>query len=340
VRVGDLATRSQIKTGDEFEDLSDTFNEMLEALQRNQDQLRAINKALDVKLNELAESNTALHESAKLKGEFVAGISHELRTPMNSIIGFGELLLEIARAEQNAGDDSTRLAKRIRYLDNIVNAARTLLDMINSLLEMARIEAGRIDVNVERVSVLEACEGLVGLIHPQAEREGVTVRLEVADDLPIIQTDLRKLQQIVSNFLANAVKFVRAGGEGADKPLVILRAERLGPSTESDQATERVRISVIDNGPGIAQQDQARVFEKFEQLDAGHTRKHAGSGLGLAISRELAGVIQGEIQVISDVGRGSMFSLILPIAMDEARSAEVRLEAAFRGTLAGRRSMT
>jgi len=188
--------------------------------------------------------------------------------------------------------------------------------------------------------VLEACEGLVGLIHPQAEREGVTVRLEVADDLPIIQTDLRKLQQIVSNFLANAVKFVRAGGEGADKPLVILRAERLGPSTESDQATERVRISVIDNGPGIAQQDQARVFEKFEQLDAGHTRKHAGSGLGLAISRELAGVIQGEIQVISDVGRGSMFSLILPIAMDEARSAEVRLEAAFRGTLAGRRSMT
>ena len=339
VRVGDLTTRSAIATGDEFEELSDTFNEMLETLQRNADQLRAINKALDVKLNELAEANVALFESARLKGDFLASISHELRTPMNSIIGFGELLLEIARAEQVAGDDSTRLNKRIRYLDNIVSSARRLLEMINSLLEMARIEAGRVEINVEPVSLHEACEGLAGLVHPQAEREGVEVRLEVEPDVPVIETDLQKLQQIVSNFLANAVKFIRAGGEGAEHPLIILRAERLGPSDEDDEPHDRVRISVIDNGPGIAPEDQQRVFEKFEQLDAGHTRAHTGTGLGLAISRELAGVLQGEIQLVSELGRGSMFSLILPVKLDESRSAELRLEAAFRGTLAGRRSM-
>lgn len=338
VRQGDLSTRSDIQTGDEFQELSETFNDMVAALQRNQDQLRAINKALDVKLNELAEANVTLHDSARLKGEFVASISHELRTPMNSIIGFGELLLEIARAEHAGGDDSTRLTKRIRYLENIVNSARNLLEMINSLLELARIEAGRVDINIERVVLREACEGLVGLIHPQASREEVEVRLEIGDDLPIIQTDLQKLQQIISNFLANAVKFVRAGGEGAQRPLIILRAERLNPSSE--HTADRVRLSVIDNGPGIAPEDQDRVFEKFEQLVGGHTREHAGTGLGLAISRELAGVLQGEIQLVSEVGAGAMFSLILPVSLDETRSEEVKLESAFRATLAGRRSMT
>ena len=101
-----------------------------------------------------------------------------------------------------------------------------------------------------------------------------------------------------------------------------------------------MRISVIDNGPGIAIEDQSRIFEKFEQLEGGHTRKHTGTGLGLAISRELASVLQGEIQLVSETGAGSMFSLIVPIVLDDARAAEVRLESAFRGTLAGRRSMT
>lgn len=336
VREGDLSARSGVATGDEFQEFAETFNLMLGEVQRSQDQLRAINAAMDLKLNELAQSNLALYESAKLKGEFVASISHELRTPLNSIIGFTELLLEIAHAELAAGDDSTRLVKRIRYLENIVRAAKELLGLINTLLDMAKIEAGRMELHVERASLREICEAMVGLIHPLADRKKLVVRLEVADDLPMIETDVRKFQQVIFNFLSNAVKFTPTAtptGPGE----VVLRAERL-VSDSGDE--DRVRVSVIDNGPGIAPEDQKKLFEKFQQLDQSHTREHAGTGLGLAICRELAGLLQGELQVFSEVDRGSMFSLILPMKFDHERSAEQRLEATFRGTLSGRRSWT
>ncbi len=344
VREGDLSIRSAITTGDEFEELSETFNAMLAELVRSHDQLRAINRAMDVKLSELSEANTALYEAARLKGEFLANVSHELRTPLNSIIGFAELLLEIARAEADAGDDSTRLSKRIRFLENIVSAGRGLLDMINDLLEMARIEAGKAELKPERVNLREVCEGLVGLIAPQSQKKGLDLTLEVAEDVPLLETDLKKFQHIVFNFLSNAVKFTPSVDRDGRAGRVTLRAERLvgrgGPEVAGggDGGEERIRVSVIDTGPGIAPADQQRIFEKFQQLDGSHTREHAGTGLGLAISRELAGMLQAEIQLVSEPGRGSMFSLILPLRLDPGRAAETRLEAAFRGTLAGRRA--
>lgn len=341
VREGDLGIRSEIRTGDEFEELSETFNAMLGELARTQDQLRAINSALDVKLNELAEANSALYEAARLKGEFLANVSHELRTPLNSIIGFAELLRETAQAEMEAGDDSTRLAKRIRYLENITTASRNLLEMINTLLEMARIEAGKTELTVSPINVHDTCQGLLGLIAPLAERKGLELRLEAAEDLPIVETDVKKLQQIVFNFLSNAVKFTPGTGPDGRPGRVTLRAERLpARGVEGPEAEERVRISVIDTGQGIAPEDQARLFQKFQQLDGGHTREHAGTGLGLAISKELATMLQGEIQLVSEVGRGSMFSVILPLRLNEERAAEQRLESVFRGTLAGRRAWT
>ena len=339
VRDGDLSIRSDISTGDEFEELAGTFNLMLGDLQTSHDQLRAINAAMDLKLNELAETNVTLFETAKLKGEFLANVSHELRTPLNSIIGFAELLLEIAHAEQQAGDDSTRLVKRIRYLENIVNASRSLLDMINSLLEMAKIEAGRVDVNVERLCLGEVCQGLIGLIHPLADRKGIKLEVEVAQDLPLIETDIKKFEQIVFNFLSNAVKFMPAVKAGTQAPVIGLRAELLhARGTDGVDAEDRVRVSVTDTGPGIEVEDHKRIFEKFQQLDAGHTREHAGTGLGLAISRELATILQAEIQLVSEPGRGSMFSLIMPLRMDAARAAETKLELAFRSELSGHRT--
>lgn len=337
VRQGDLTIRSDISTGDEFEELAQTFNVMLVDLEQVQTQLRSINAAMDMRMNELAATNTALFEAARMKGEFVASVSHELRTPLNSIIGFCDLLLEIAQAEAAAGDDSTRLHKRIRYLENILNAARNLLEMINSLLEMAKIEAGKVDLRIEKVAVKPACEALAGLIYPLADKKGITIKIEMSDDLPLVETDQKKLQQIVFNFLSNAVKFTPAAipAPGPDSPAAIsttdttsrivripgitLRAEKLassGPGTPD----ERIRISVIDSGPGIPADEQAKIFEKFHQISGGHTREHAGTGLGLAISKELASVLQGEIQVVSEVGRGSMFSLILPLAYDPVRA--------------------
>jgi two-component system, NarL family, sensor histidine kinase BarA len=342
VRQGDLAIRSEISTGDEFEELAETFNAMLAEIVRTHEQLQAINSALDVKLNEMAQANIALYEAAKLKGEFLANVSHELRTPLNSIIGFAELMREGAIAEQEAGDDSSRLAKRIRYLENIATASRNLLEMINSLLEMARIEAGKAHLQPEQVNIVSACQGLLGLIAPLAERKGLEIKFEVAGDagtLPLIETDQKKFQQIIFNFLSNAVKFT-PGRDSAGRPgRIILRIERLpGRGSTGRDAEDRIRVSVIDTGPGIAPEDQHRLFQKFLQLDGGHTREHTGTGLGLAISKELAQIIQGEIQVVSDLGRGSMFSLIIPMKVDEQRIEEQRLESQFRSALAAPRA--
>ncbi len=358
VREGDLAIRSAIKTGDEFEELSDTFNQMLVNIRTSQDQLRAINVALDVKVKELDERNLALFEANKLKGDFLASVSHELRTPLNSIVGFADLLVEqcdreegllAAGAAQVSAEDAARLAKRKRYVENIAKSSRSLLDMINGLLDMAKAEAGKIDLAIADTSVRDLCETLMALIRPVADRGGVELILDLAPDLPVIRTDPKKLQQIVFNLLSNAVKFTSekvvdqralasppppssplSPNGSADGPAfvpspssstpvgrVTLRAERLvGRGSEGQAAEDRVRISVLDTGPGISPEDQKKIFQKFQQLDTGHTRRHAGTGLGLAISKELTALLKGDIMVESDVGRGSMFSVILPLAIE------------------------
>jgi len=337
VREGDLSSRSDIRTGDEYQELAETFNSMLEQLQQSQEHQSATNKALDLKLNELAEANSALFEANKLKADFLASVSHELRTPLNSIIGFAELLLEIAdrdaraRAENGEPGESLDAAKRRRYLVNILEAGRGLLEMIESLLEMAKIEAGRVEVSFEPMSVPEACETLATLIHPLAQQKGVEVRLDVPRDLPLIRTDAKRFQQIVFNFLANAVKFVDQSEGGGPSQRITIRGECLPPLDED--SPQRVRVSVIDTGPGIPAEQQDRIFEKFHQIDAGHTREHQGAGLGLAICRELSELLQGELQLVSEVGRGSMFSLILPVEPDLARAREQSLETSFRGSL-------
>jgi signal transduction histidine kinase len=335
VRDGNLEVRSHIETGDEFEELAETFNLMLGELARQQDQLRGANAAMDIKLTELAEANVALFESARLKGEFLASVSHELRTPLNAIIGFAELLLEIARteiAEQNDAEEpeeNSELVKRERYLVNIVSSGRTLLEMIESLLEMAKIEAGRVELSIETMNLAETCQALAGLIHPLARKKNIKVQLEMAPDVPLIETDTKKFQQVVFNLLSNAVKFT-GSNEPGESGEITLRTESL---PDDDSGSDRVRISIIDNGPGIAPEDQQRIFDKFQQVDSSHTRMHAGTGLGLAIVSELTKLLQGEIQLVSEVGRGSMFSVIIPTSIDRASLEEAKLEARFRGSL-------
>ncbi|MFK7759860.1 MAG: ATP-binding protein [Phycisphaerales bacterium] len=338
VRDGNLDTRSAIATGDEFEELAETINLMLTELQRQQDQLRGANAAMDIKLAELSQANVALFESARLKGEFLASVSHELRTPLNAIIGFAELLLEIVRREiadgaefENPppGYDAQAMSKRERYLVNIVSAGRTLLEMIESLLEMAKIEAGRVELNIAPMNISDTCQALVGLIHPLSRKKDIKVMLDLAEDIPLVETDVKKFQQIIFNLLSNAVKFTGESMTGTQGEIT-LRAERL-PDDES--GTDRLRVSVIDNGQGIAPDDQKRIFDKFQQVDSSHTRVHAGTGLGLAIVSELTRLLQGEIQLVSELGSGSMFSLIIPTKLDADLLEETKLEAKFRGAL-------
>lgn len=330
VRQGDLTSRSVIKTGDEFEELAEAFNAMLSELYAAQERQRSVNRALDLKLTELAEANSALFQANRLKGDFLASVSHELRTPLNSIIGFAELLLEIAENDR-ARQDSPHLAKRIRYVENIARASRSLLELIEQLLDMARIEAGKVELRIQPMSVRDACETLGALIEPLAQRKGIEVRIEVGDGLPMVETDQKRFQQILFNFLANAVKFIEPSERTGKPGEIIVRAERLLARSERDP--DSVRISVIDTGPGIPKDQQSRIFDKFHQVEAGHTRGSGGTGLGLAISAELAGLLQSEIQVVSEVGRGSMFSLIIPVRFDHGRAREATLERAFRGAL-------
>ncbi len=304
VSQGDMNIRSDINTGDEFQNLSDMFNTMLGNLKSNEDQLRSINKSLDLKLGELAESNVALYEANKIKGEFLANVSHELRTPLNSITGFAEVL-----GETLTGRDDPQDEKRRRYAANIVTSSRRLLDLINDLLDLAKIEAGRMEMRVGPVSIADTVEGLLNLIKPLAEKHNITVNQKLEPNLPTVQTDAGKLQQVLFNFLANAVKFTPPEGE------VNARAELI--PAEAQGGAERIRISVSDTGPGIHDDDQKRIFEKFVQLDPGVTKEHGGTGLGLTISLELAELLQGVIELDSTPGKGATFSLTIPLSLSE-----------------------
>ncbi|MBI1335989.1 MAG: HAMP domain-containing protein [Phycisphaera sp.] len=308
VSEGDLNIRAQVSTGDEFEQLSDMFNTMLENLKKNQDQVRSAYKSLDLKLGELAEHNVALFEANRIKTDFLANVSHELRTPLNSIIGFAELLGEsMGVGPAQAPDD-----KRSRYLSNIITSSRHLLDLINDLLDLAKIEAGRMDVNPTTVSVLDTVEALANLIRPQSDKKKLTLRTKVGKDVPVVQTDPGKLQQIVFNFLSNAVKFSPTGSE------VLVFAEPVATGPPGGEVTH-VRIGVTDHGPGIPAQLQDKIFEKFTQLDTSVTKEAGGTGLGLTISKELAALLQGRIELDSDKGRGATFTLVIPVTM-RARS--------------------
>jgi two-component system, NarL family, sensor histidine kinase BarA len=295
VQKGDVNIRASISTGDEFQQLSEAFNTMLDRLQAGRAQLEAMNQSLDFKINELAEANVGLYESNRLKSEFLANVSHELRTPLNSIIGFAELLEEIARTDAAADP------KRVRYIRNILTSGRSLLDMINELLHMAKIEAGRMEISIEPTSLADLLEGLVAIMRPQAEAKQITLHLDAPRDLPRLETDPGKVQQIMYNFLSNAVKFSPVGGG------ITIQAEA------SPEAAPAVRLSVIDRGPGIPADMQDMIFEKFRQVDASHTKQHGGTGLGLAICKELADMLGGAVGVHSRPGEGSTFWVDLPL---------------------------
>ena len=215
VSRGDLNIRSDISTGDEFQQLSETFNVMLTNLKGSSDQLKAMNKSLDLKLGQLAESNVSLYESNRLKSEFLANVSHELRTPLNSILGFADLLKDGMPPPPPTPDGKPATTgpevRSARYVGNILTSGRQLLELINDLLDLAKIEAGKMEVRSEPLSVPDMFEGLANLLRPLLEQKKLTLAVTVAADVPILQADPVKLQQVLYNFLSNAIKFSPVG---------------------------------------------------------------------------------------------------------------------------------
>ncbi len=297
ISAGELNVRSEIQTGDEFEDLSHAFNRMLRNLVNMQDRLRKVNGDLDRKVDELAQANLALYESNRLKSDFLATMSHELRTPLNSILGFSEVL------QSTVGLND----KQTRWVGNIRSSGEQLLALINDILDLAKIEAGKMHVRISEFSIYDVCEGLLTMFRPMAEKKNIEMRGAFASDIRLLRQDVVKLQQILSNLLSNAVKFTPEGGR------VLLKAE-------ADKT--HFTLTVSDTGVGIAAEEQELVFEKFRQAGSALTREHAGTGLGLSIVRELSKLLGGEVTLQSDLGRGSTFTVRLPLHLSE----EPRLE--------------
>ncbi|MCG3136241.1 MAG: Sensor histidine kinase RcsC [Phycisphaerae bacterium] len=294
ITSGDHGLQSQINTGDEFEELGYAFNDMLAHLRASQEELRKMNKSLDIKLGELAETNVALFEANRLKSEFLANVSHELRTPLTSIIGFAELLRDATDVAQPASPDKVR-----RFCNNILSSGRMLLDLINNLLDLAKIEAGKMRMHRTVFPLSDICEAVIDFTRPLADKKNLHVQLEVPPDLPPLNTDAGKIQQIFYNLISNAIKFTPVGGQ------ITITVTRDGD--------EFVMIRVRDSGPGIPREAHELIFEKFRQMDGSVTREYGGTGLGLAISRELAHLLGGQITLQSEPGEGAEFTVRLPI---------------------------
>ncbi|RME40327.1 MAG: sensor histidine kinase [Planctomycetota bacterium] len=302
VTTGDLNVRADISSRDEFGELADAFNDMLAHLEAAQEEQRRINRSLDVRLEELARTNVALFESNRLKTEFLANVTHELRTPLISIIGFAELLRD---AWQSPQVDPQRMA---RFADNILTSARSLLEIINDLLDLAKVEAGRMELHLTEFPLATLCRDLADFVRPLAAKRNQTLNVSLDDPLPTCRSDAGKIKQILYNLLSNAIKFTPTGGT------VTLEARA--------ESQERVVLHVRDTGPGIPPEDQETIFEKFKQLDASKTREHEGTGLGLAITRELVRMLGGRITLHSVVGAGSTFTVTLPIDLSDRTASD------------------
>ena len=305
VAAGDLKIRSAISTGDEFQHLSETFNTMLTTLQGSQDQLEATNRSLDTRVGELAQSNVDLFEANRMKSEFLTNVTHELRTPLNAIIGFADLMADTAKDP-----------KQQRYSENIRSSAKQLLDLINDLLDLAKIEAGKLVLREEKLNVADVCEAMANFMRPLAQKKNIDIVLSVAPDMPLISTDPGRFQQILYNFLSNAIKFTPPDGRisiaARNESPDALSTDPADPATAIVGPGGMIRVDISDTGPGISPEDQKVIFEKFRQIDGSVTRQHSGTGLGLAISRELAHMLGARIQLSSIQGRGATFSLIIP----------------------------
>jgi signal transduction histidine kinase len=254
----------------------------------NRDELGALAANVNRMNDELSRLYSELETASRHKSEFLANMSHELRTPLNAIIGFSQVLREKLFGELNE--------KQEEYLDDILSSAEDLLALINDVLDLSKVEAGQVELQVGPFSLREALERGVVMVRERATRDGVKVALAADPEVDIVDGDERRIRQVIFNLLSNAVKFTPAGGA------VDVRAKQLNGE---------VRVSVADTGPGIALDDHQRIFEEFQQAEAG-VEQREGTGLGLALSKRLVELHGGRIWVDSDVGKGSTFVFTLP----------------------------
>ncbi len=303
IEEGDLYIDLQnFKAPQEIEDLATHFNRMAGQLRElyadleNKVEQRTLelenaNELLQIKQVQLEKMNMLLKEDSQYKSDFLAIISHELRTPLTSIIAFTEILLN---QEQFAAKPEAQI------INEINENSQVLLDMINNILDMARLEAGKNPLVLETVDLIDVINNVESVIRPLAQRKEITFSARGELDVPLILGDYEKVRRIIENLAGNAVKFTPKGGH-----VTILAT--LG------EDRQHVRIKVQDDGIGISQESQAYIFEKFVQVDSSSSRQYNGSGLGLALVKELTELHGGTLAVESELNKGSIFTVLLPI---------------------------
>jgi signal transduction histidine kinase len=275
----------------ELEEQAAELEEQAAELEAQSEELRTINDELIMRTEELEEARTAADAANRAKSDFLATMSHELRTPLNAIAGYVQLL--------ELGVHGPITDPQREALGRIDRSQRVLLRLINDVLNLARIEARRVEYRLERVVVADLVESVVPLVEPQMAGRSLRLEVSVPGGLAA-HADREKTEQVLLNLLSNAIKFTPAGG--------CIRIDARPDATASD----RLAISVQDTGIGIPPEKLAAVFEPFVQVDARRTRTHEGTGLGLTISRDLARGMGGDLTAESTVGEGSTFRLALP----------------------------
>jgi signal transduction histidine kinase len=248
---------------------------------------------------EIEDKSQQLEAASRHKSEFLANMSHELRTPLNAIIGFSEVLLERMFGEVNA--------KQTEYLQDILASGQHLLSLINDILDLSKVEAGRLELELGRFHLPTALDNALTLIRERAIQHGITLTQGVDERVGYIVADERKVKQILLNLLSNAVKFTPEGG-------------RVGVTATA--SNDAFTIAVSDTGIGIAPEDQAAVFEEFRQVGRDDARKQEGTGLGLTLAKKFVELHGGRIWVQSQVGQGSTFTFTLPVWPEGTSSLE------------------
>src|ERR1700751_3348184 len=295
---GDLSQRIAIKTGDELEALADQFNDMAGQLQES---YAGLGKKGGNGTREVEEKSRQLEMASQHKSQFLASMSHELRTPLNAIIGLTEMMVS------NAARFGTE--KAAEPLRRVHRAGNHLLRLINQVLDLSKIEAGKLELSAETVNLAPLLEDVIGTARQLAEQNKNRLVVESPENLGSLTVDPMRLRQILLNLLSNACKFTK-GGE-----------VKLGVKRVVD-GRNWIEIAVTDTGIGMTPEQQVKLFEEFTQADSSTARQYGGTGLGLAITRKLARMMGGDVTVASEPGKGSVFTVRLPASADsQARSS-------------------